>query len=193
MPDYSLGKIYKIISNQTDKIYIGSTIQKYLSDRLGGHNYEYKRFLSGEKKYISSFDLMKYEDHKIILLENFPCNTKEELLAREQYYIDMNKNICVNNQCAQRDSKKYYQDNKERIKEKVKVYAENNKEMIAQKKKQYREQKKQEINERKKHYYQENKDEILQKQKEKIKCNICNKEIRKGGMARHIRNIHEEF
>lgn len=34
MPDYSLGKIYKIVSNQTNKIYIGSSTKKRLSERM---------------------------------------------------------------------------------------------------------------------------------------------------------------
>ena len=34
---YSRGKIYKIVSDCTDKIYIGSTCEKYLSNRLAGH------------------------------------------------------------------------------------------------------------------------------------------------------------
>ena len=45
---------------------------------------------------MTSFEIVKFEDVKIILIENFPCKTKYELLAREQYYID--NNICVNKQ-----------------------------------------------------------------------------------------------
>ena len=47
--DYSLGKIYKIVSNQTDDIYIGSTSQNLLSVRLGKHRDEYKRWAEGNK------------------------------------------------------------------------------------------------------------------------------------------------
>ena len=36
MPNYNLGKIYKLISNQTDKIYVGSTAQT-LSKRFMNH------------------------------------------------------------------------------------------------------------------------------------------------------------
>ena len=38
MPDYQKGKIYKIISNETDDVYIGSTTQS-LSLRLFLINY----------------------------------------------------------------------------------------------------------------------------------------------------------
>ena len=37
MPDYNNGKIYKIISSYTDKIYVGSTTEKRLCDRFSGH------------------------------------------------------------------------------------------------------------------------------------------------------------
>ena len=45
--------------------------------------------------YISSFKCFEGENiYNIILLENFPCNNKNELLKREGYYI---KNLdCVN-------------------------------------------------------------------------------------------------
>lgn len=35
--DYSLGKLYKSVADETDDIYIGSTYQKLLSMRLCGH------------------------------------------------------------------------------------------------------------------------------------------------------------
>lgn len=35
-------------------------------------------------------------DYKIVLVEAFPCNSKDELRAREQHHIDLNKEQCVN-------------------------------------------------------------------------------------------------
>lgn len=37
MVNYKDGKIYKIVSSQTAKIYIGSTTKKYLSQRMDDH------------------------------------------------------------------------------------------------------------------------------------------------------------
>ena len=91
---YQRGKIYKIISNQTNLVYYGSTIEKILTNRLSGHRTDYKYWLNGKQTYVTSFEIIKYEDCKIILVESFPCNTKYELTARDQYYIDNNK--CVN-------------------------------------------------------------------------------------------------
>jgi GIY-YIG catalytic domain len=94
MPDYSQGKIYKIISEKINEIYIGSTTMKYLSKRLATHLYQVK---FPEKYRMENVNkILKYGDSKIILLEEFPCNTKDELFAREQYWIDKNKNLCIN-------------------------------------------------------------------------------------------------
>lgn len=92
---YSRGKIYSIRSYQFDKFYIGSTIIP-LSKRLSGHRMKYKYWLNQEYHYVSSFELMEYEDVYIELIENFPCNSVEELTARERQLIRENKDNVVN-------------------------------------------------------------------------------------------------
>ena len=87
-------KNYKLISNQTHLVYYGSTIENTLTNRLSGHRTSYKKWLVGKDDYVTSFEIVKYEDCKIILVELFPCNTKYELTSREQHYID--NNTCVN-------------------------------------------------------------------------------------------------
>jgi len=87
MPDYKRGKIYKITSQ--GKIYIGSTTQS-LSQRLGGHKADSKK----QSRYASS-ELVNNLDCQITLIENYACNSREELLARERYHIDLNPN-CIN-------------------------------------------------------------------------------------------------
>jgi len=90
--DYSKGKVYKIISDCSDKIYIGSTAQHYLCDRLSNHKSEYNRWIKTEKGYCSSFELLKLNNCKIILLCNYPCNSKAELQMKEQECMDEYKN-----------------------------------------------------------------------------------------------------
>lgn len=68
MINYGNGKIYKIINESGDTIYIGSTTQK-LCQRYQLHKY-------------------KSKNNKIILIENYACNSKEELLRKEQDCID---------------------------------------------------------------------------------------------------------
>ena len=53
---------------------------------------------------------MKFEDRDIILVEVFPCNSKDELHARETYFID--SNICVNKIGAYRSEEQLKEQNK---------------------------------------------------------------------------------
>jgi len=96
MPNYEKAKIYKIIDNTNGNIYIGSTCEKYLSRRLDGHKTKYKYHIQGKKnfRYTSSFDIIKNNDYKIILIENYSCKNKDELRMREQFYID--NTLCIN-------------------------------------------------------------------------------------------------
>jgi hypothetical protein len=91
---YQRGKIYKIVDNTTDKIYIGSTCENTLARRLAGHVKDYKYYLNSKTHYVSSFDILANADYDIILIELYPCNSKDELLARERHYKDTL--ICVN-------------------------------------------------------------------------------------------------
>lgn len=109
MPDYSKGKIYKIISNKTNDVYIGSTIQS-LSVRLAGHRKLYKSYLGGKSNYITSYDILKYDDVKIILIEECPCDNREQLLAREQYHIDNMDCINKNRAIILLSNKEYYKE-----------------------------------------------------------------------------------
>jgi hypothetical protein len=97
MVNYSNSKVYKIISAQTDKIYIGSTTKKYLSQRIDKHRYQMKFYESGKGKKYTSFDILSYGDAQIILLEAFPnCTSVDELRSKEQMYIDRFRDVCVN-------------------------------------------------------------------------------------------------
>ena len=69
MIDYKNGKIYKIVSMSTNKIYIGSTCN-LLSNRLSQHKTNYKYYLSNGINYITSIELIKLNDYNIILLQN---------------------------------------------------------------------------------------------------------------------------
>lgn len=83
MPDYSKGKIYKIVCKSSDKVYVGSTTQT-LEDRLKRHEAAYKSCSEDPKGFRSSFEILKEGDYEIVLIENFPASTKKELLFREK-------------------------------------------------------------------------------------------------------------
>ena len=126
--DYSKAKIYKIVNNNDNKIYVGSTIYP-LSHRLGNH--------TRSSNACSSAILFKengVDNCEIILIENYPCSSREELNIREEYYRKKYIDFCVNKySCYQSPedlkewSKKYYEKNKDKFKEYQKKYREENK------------------------------------------------------------------
>ena len=87
--DYKYGKIYKIISDLTDKIYIGSTCST-LVKRYSQHKINYT---SINYHYVSVWDLFDIGETDIILIEDYPCERKDQLHARERYYIEQNKSV----------------------------------------------------------------------------------------------------
>ena len=194
MTKYQQGKVYCIKSPHTPNIYIGSTIRP-LSYRMSLHNYHYRKHTKGEHGNISSFDIIKFGDAYIELIENFPCANKEELEKREgeiirespnsinnniagrtkqQYYEDNKESILErhkqyyedNKESIREHSKQYYEDNKESIREYAKQYYEDNKEYYNQYSKQYRENNKESMKEYEKQYYQNNKESIIEKKKQ---------------------------
>jgi len=112
MPDWSQGKIYKVIC-ESGKVYIGSTVQclkqRLISHTTPSNKCETKHFINP----------------KIELIENFPCETKQELWWKEREWFD--KTDCVNKmrpiatseeKKRKEKRRKYYEKNREIIKEK---------------------------------------------------------------------------
>jgi len=160
MTKYINGKIYKLTSDKTNDVYIGSTIQR-LCNRKAKHKYDYKRYLKGECNYTKSYELIKYDDCKIELIINYPCKDRKELETKEGEYIKNMK--CINIYIAGRTSKErdYYKyHNNEKYKK--------NK-LLSQKKS-----------------YEKRKNQISEKRKVKIKCE-CGSTFRKSDKARHYK------
>jgi hypothetical protein len=169
---YEHGKIYKIISPHTDKIYVGSTCKKYLSQRLVKHKSDYKQWLKDNKNNLSSFRLLEMGDVEIILLESVNCKTKDELHKKEREYIEKFKDIIINKNIPTRTKREWYDINIEKIKEQDKQYQKEHKKEISEKKKQYREKHKEELCKYSKEYRENHKEEIkeyFEKHKEEIK------------------------
>lgn len=135
---YLNGKIYTIRSHLTDDIYIGSTCLP-LPKRLYKHRSGYKAYSQGLFNYITSFEILKFDDHYIELLEPFPCCSKAELEKREGECI--RSMPCVNKVVAGRTHREWIEDNKESIAERGKIYYEINKEKIAETRAAYYEEK----------------------------------------------------
>ena len=171
MPNYKDGKIYKIYNDENDLVYYGSSVQP-LYKRLYAHKQDAK-----QKYQCKSHNLdVDIEKCKIVLVENYSCNSKEELHARERFYIENNK--CVNKSIPCRTKKEWQEDNKEEIAKKNKKRYEDNKEEL----KQYFKKR-----------YEDNKEEINNKKKEKIHCE-CGSVINRGDLARHKKSMkHQNF
>ena len=191
MPDYSKGKIYCIRSFQTDDVYIGSTTQT-LAQRLGKHRTEYKQYLKGKYHYVTSFELLKYDDYYIELITLYPCSCKAELEAEEGHYIrDWD---CVNKIIPGRTQEQYRIDNKEKRKEYNKQYNIDNRYKIKQyridnrdKIKQFRIDNRDKRKEYDKQYYIDNKEKKSERQKQKLTC-ICSCNITRGVFRRHLKS-----
>ena len=193
MPDYQKGKIYKLVSDHTDQIYIGSTIQK-LSQRLTKHVSDFRK---GRKTPCNSKKLFELGNVKIILIENVPCDSKEELLKHERHYIETTN--CVNKYIPGRTDAEYYHDNKEELLKQKKEYYHDNKEEILKKQREYRLKNKEDISKKIKEWHIKNKDKLKEykkeyriKNKDKIKerkklrtiCD-CGLDVNKHSISRH--------
>jgi hypothetical protein len=186
---YSRGKIYKIVDNTNGNIYIGSTTEPTLARRLAKHRGNYISYLNGTSSYMSSYKIIENGDYDIVLVENCPCDTKDELHKRERHYIETLE--CVNMVIVGRTNKEYREQNKEKIKqyeEKNKIIRqkayEKNKTEILDKRKKYYEENIEKIKERKKLQYEKNKIEINEKSKVKYHCE-CGSCLRIGDKAAH--------
>ena len=184
MNRYENGKIYKIVDVGYNKCYIGSTTER-LSKRFERHREHYRKRDQDNRK-TSAFDLFDefdVENCKIELIENYPCENKEELLRREGHHIKLND--CVNKYVAGRTRKEYYNDNQERLLTEKKQYRQDNIEMLKEKDKKYHHEHKEQRNEYCKKWYEENKQEQLQKHREYIEQN-------KEAMKRMWKQYYEE-
>lgn len=121
MVNYKLGKFYILKSNQTAKVYVGSTCST-LRRRLTEHRAYHKQYLKGNYRYCSASEIVKYDDAYIELYEEFPCDSKKELHIREGLIIKELDLECVNKCIAGRNAAQYYIDNRERILERQKKY-----------------------------------------------------------------------
>ena len=163
MTDYSKGKIYQIKSENTDLVYIGSTVNS-LKQRLGEHWCANKMFYESKGFYKTSFDVLDYGLVSIHLLEEVNATSKEELLAREGYYIRNNK--CVNLNIPGRTDQQYRKDNREYKRGYDRKYRQENRERLREYRIKYYQE-----------YYQE-------KGSLTITC-VCGATVTNGNLIRH--------
>ncbi len=185
MSEYKTGRVYKIIHNQSDIVYIGSTFNR-LNDRFYCHK---KNKNTAIGKYFTKYGI---ENFKIILIKEYKVIDKYHLQMYEQLWMNKIKNININKsfqplykQYKKETDREYNERNKEKIKEKKKEYYEKNNEVIKNRANIHYENNKEETKQKVKEYKEKNKERIKEKNKEKIICEVCNLEIRKDSLLRH--------
>lgn len=167
MPDYKQGRIYKIVS-PCGMTYYGSTTQR-ICNRMKNHINEIEKNRNKDCTANRVIDA----GGEIYLVEMYPCNSEDELKAREAWYIRYRP--CVNVKIPGRTWDEYYQDNRGKLLAYQKEYRTNNKEKVIA---------------RNKRYYQNNKQEINRKNKlrdsQKYNCE-CGSTCRRGDKSKHFR------
>ena len=162
MPDFSKGKIYKLVSNISSDVYIGSCLVD-LSKRFYCHK-------SKSNNCVSKGMFVNDAIISIVLIEDCPCENKNQLKARELHYITTLECININKpfitDVNYGDSKEWKKIYRETHKEQIAQYKVINKEQIAQYNKQYNENHKEQIAEKNKQYNETHKEQIAQYQKQ---------------------------
>ena len=79
--DYTKGKIYIIRNSQNDLTYIGSTCQT-LAQRMAQHRRDMKYPKRQQYKLYQAMNELGVDAFYIELLEDYPCQKKEELLKK---------------------------------------------------------------------------------------------------------------
>ena len=193
---YANGKIYKIISDKTECVYIGSTTQP-LSKRF----YFHKIDSSQKDKYKSKFyNIMReigYENFRIILLKDFPCERREQLCAEEERCrkeidndILLNSHRCyITEEERKEHAKMWREKNKELLKKKGKIYYDENVELIRENARIYASdpKNKAKIKEKSKRYYNKHYDKLKENRKEKVEC-MCGSDVLKKDIRKHERS-----
>jgi group I intron endonuclease len=162
--DYQNGKIYVIRNHINALVYVGSTTQA-LSKRMAYHRSDYKRKTTS--KFYQACNEIGIDEFHIELLEDCPCESREQLLRREGYYIREydSYNNGYNGRIEGQTKKEYRQANKEARKE----YIEANKEAIAERMKEYRQDNKETLAIQQKIYFETNKEAINERRRQRYK------------------------
>ena len=154
---YMNSKIYKLVNDVNDDVYVGSTYN-LLCRRMEKHRSH--RFQYAHRPLYKLMNDLGVERFRIELVEDFPCENREQLRKREGYFIRQLGNL--NMVIEDRTRKEYKEDNKDKIKEYMTTYREEKKDELLQYTKQYRDSHRDQI----KQYKLENKEQILAKNRE---------------------------
>jgi hypothetical protein len=162
---YANSKIY-VLWCDDEYYYIGSTINE-LKYRLRDHKNHSKQF--PHRRVYAHINKIGWDDVKIELLEKFSCNSRKELLEKENEYICslICDKMCLNEKAAHLSQEEllsqqaaYRQEHRDKILAYKERYRKEQAEKIAAYNKAYVEQNKEVVTKRKKAYNETNKEKI---------------------------------
>ena len=185
--DYSKTVIYKICCKDPNikDIYVGSTTD--FITRKSQHKRSCNNSINKSYNYYVYQFIREnggWKNWQMIMIKKYTkCDSKLRCLKKERRYVEK-LNATLNSNIPGRTKKEWHKDNKENVKQRCKKYYEKNKEHLKQKKKEWYKTNQKRICNMRKEYREKNRDIINQKQNEKIKC-ICGSFISKNNMIRH--------
>ena len=122
-----IGHIYKVYSNNSDKLYIGSTCKTILQ-RFNTHKKNYHFYLQGKYSFVSIFKLFDEvgpDNCYIELICDIQCDSKIELHTKEhevmqspeynRFIVNKNRPISKTHNELLEYKKTYYFNNKEKL------------------------------------------------------------------------------
>jgi hypothetical protein len=179
---YQNGKIYCIRNTIDDDIYVGSTTQP-LCKRMVHHRSKMKMG-SSYKLHLKMADV-GLDKFYIELIENCPCENKEELRKREGFFI--REMGTLNSYIAGRTTKDWFIENQESALNYRTIYFETHKNTLCKKQHEYRESHKEQLKEAKTRYCLEHKTIIQQKRSTIIICE-CGRQITHSHKSDHLKS-----
>ena len=84
--NYENGKIYQLVNFVNDYVYVGSTCGS-ISKRLHNHKRKYLSGQAATRKLYQMVDEIGWDNFRMILVENYPCSCRADLLKREHHHI----------------------------------------------------------------------------------------------------------
>jgi group I intron endonuclease len=185
---YQNGKIYCIRNTIDDDIYVGSTTQ-LLCKRMAAHRVKIK-IKPHYKLYLKMVEV-GLDNFYIELIENYPCENKEELRKREGFFI--REMGTLNSRIAGRSVGDYFIEHREKIKEYIKQYQINHKDVIQLQQKEFYNKNKAEIHDKSK-IYRENNKYMINAQRSKLEICECGRQITHSSKFKHIKSkIHQQL
>ena len=164
-----------------------------------------KEYYEANKEKLSKQNKEYREANKDKILEyqkEYREANKERISVRSKKYYEANKDKAsergkeyreVNKEKISEYQKEYREANKERISEQKKEYRDANKDKISKQNKEYREANKERLLKKDKERYEKNKDKTLERNKQRVNCSICDKDLARASLRKHMKNIHSSI